>query len=891
MRKLSGLSRFGFSGCIVVFTGLTGCVLDFEKFPTEPGSTANPDDGGTDVGLDFKWDADRGTDPDVNPDSGPTIIDVGTACESDETCGSAKVCSLGFCTVACDTNTPCEQGSCATVEDQQICIAACDACGVNATLACVSTVGPLGIVSGCLPDADGDGATDYVDNCPDLSNVSQSDRDADGVGDACDAEPQCVAGGTDGILEIPPVAFDATGFSVAGWTDSSRVAIVGGRNPDGTPNTKTMFLDLSIGKFEPGPDFTANLGVDAAVSPHPLGTILTTGAVTEGGRQTGRFVILSDDQQFAGSYNRNLYSPKMISFGNSQIAVVARISEGDPIWRIMLWNPTSQTFSFRYDSTLDVDRAFYAGRDRNQRGFAYTDGMNPDQLVRFVRFTPDSQQAYDLDLLGRLGFPGAPGVKPFMTPGAGDSFYIWDRDLGTAYLADVGRNKISRRPNLDLTLEGRDIHWVSLADGPGFILVGKNNAGDLFARVYNLPCWSAAKADDEDHDTIADVGDTCPFVPNTDQVDTDADGVGDACVADADGDGLQDQDEVLIDMDGNPIDHSLDSDNDGDPNATDADDDNDGVPDVADVYPYDYDNDGFANAYDADDDSDGYVDTQEDVAAGQSFNPLSFPESGRLMWVEGTGSNRKVFASDLGAKNADLIDFNKDPIDLVASIHYPRWFGRDLIFALDGEPGVTNKWVKFDLANDVLVSYDFGGPLGGVDPIAAGDPTEVAVTLFRDGVWDLVVGQVGPDVVLTPQNVGLEANGVPDARGHTIAFTAGPVGCSVCDLVYYASGSSVVPFAPDLVNVSYVRYNGPYLIIAQGTQTSTALWVQGSTELVPPGIVKVTSVTPMLSYRHYIVAGETSEGMSEIWLYNTITKKWYLIKSSSNVLGELDWTL
>jgi len=37
-------------------------------------------------------------------------------------------------------------------------------------------------------DSDGDGLSDQVDNCPDVSNASQDDLDSDGVGDACDFE-------------------------------------------------------------------------------------------------------------------------------------------------------------------------------------------------------------------------------------------------------------------------------------------------------------------------------------------------------------------------------------------------------------------------------------------------------------------------------------------------------------------------------------------------------------------------------------------------------------------------------------------------------------------------------------------------------------------------------
>ncbi len=41
----------------------------------------------------------------------------------------------------------------------------------------------------CCPDADGDGVCDAIDNCPNVSNVSQVDTDGDSFGDACDNCP------------------------------------------------------------------------------------------------------------------------------------------------------------------------------------------------------------------------------------------------------------------------------------------------------------------------------------------------------------------------------------------------------------------------------------------------------------------------------------------------------------------------------------------------------------------------------------------------------------------------------------------------------------------------------------------------------------------------------
>lgn len=40
-----------------------------------------------------------------------------------------------------------------------------------------------------LPDGDGDGAPDGVDNCPEAANPDQADQDGDGAGDACDPRP------------------------------------------------------------------------------------------------------------------------------------------------------------------------------------------------------------------------------------------------------------------------------------------------------------------------------------------------------------------------------------------------------------------------------------------------------------------------------------------------------------------------------------------------------------------------------------------------------------------------------------------------------------------------------------------------------------------------------
>ncbi len=69
---------------------------------------------------------------------------------------------------------------------------------------------------------------------------------------------------------------------------------------------------------------------------------------------------------------------------------------------------------------------------------------------------------------------------------------------------------------------------------------------------------------DADNDTIADYFDNCPTTANTDQLDTDSDGAGNACDTDDDNDQIPDVDEVNLGLD--PLDASdavLDSDGDG----------------------------------------------------------------------------------------------------------------------------------------------------------------------------------------------------------------------------------------------------------------------------------------------------------------------------------------
>ncbi|XP_022106207.1 cartilage oligomeric matrix protein-like [Acanthaster planci] len=274
-------------------------------------------------------------------------------------------------------------------------------------------------------------------------------------------------------------------------------------------------------------------------------------------------------------------------------------------------------------------------------------------------------------------------------------------------------------------------------DGIGDICDSDADGDGVLNLPDNCPLVGNPKQEEgEDFDKIGTQCDNCPRVFNPKQIDTDRDGVGDACDDDIDNDGVinvvdncvykQNPYQWDTDDDGwgdecdncryifNPSQSDKDDDLLGDECDTNIDTDGDGIQDNEDNCPYvannpqlDTDRDGLGDACDEDDDNDRVPDVTDNCRL--VFNPDQADSNGDGVGdvcdtdfdTDGVPDDEDSCPEDSAIQRTDFRSFQTIVLDPEGDSQVdPKWVvfdeGKQIMQTINSDPGLAVSYQAFD---------------------------------------------------------------------------------------------------------------------------------------------------------------------------------------------------
>lgn len=435
-------------------------------------------------------------------------------------------------------------------------------CGVGTIL-----VGNECVVDGI--DSDNDGIIDSSDNCPLTANTNQEDTDSDLIGDACDAFVNVDLGTFDGAISWANDVNDNGKIVGQRGTLSSTVPFIYDVNSQQMSNLCDSADCSAIGqawKINSNNNIvgqTSAFGTTHAflVSSNSMQDLGTLGA------STSRAFGINDNVVVVGRSFVSSTDEHAFSWENNQITDLSSFTSGyDSVaWDI---NDNGNIVGFEQSDTSDpsseIQAVFWKNDGTIQRlgtlGGSISEAKdinNLDQIVGLSKNSDGQTRAFfwesnTMTDIGDLGggtslatgindqghVVGQSSVKQFV-----NHAFFWSSNTG---MIDLG------------TLNGGPSSWAEAISDNG-IIVGNYLTPTLEKHAI---MWIPI---DLDSDGVSYYDDNCPLVSNIDQLDSDGNGLGDACennLNDADNDG------ILDDIDTAPVDPSNNSFDDGTTSGT-----------------------------------------------------------------------------------------------------------------------------------------------------------------------------------------------------------------------------------------------------------------------------------------------------------------------------------